>query len=130
MLCGCTCPGSNGSQWFITERDTPHLDNRHSVFGKVVAGLDIVGKIARVNRGRSDRPVKDIILTKVEIFRSVAGVNGLVLTKLDGTARGGILVAIAAKHKLPVYFIGVGEQVEDLEPFSASDFAKTIAGLT
>jgi fused signal recognition particle receptor len=68
-------------------------------------------------------------LSQVEIFRNVAGVNGLVMTKLDGTARGGILVAIAAKHKLPVYFIGVGEQVEDLEPFSAGDFAKAIAGV-
>ena len=63
-------------------------------------------------------------LNQVEIFRNVAGVNGLVMTKLDGTARGGILVAIAAKHKLPVYFIGVGEQVDDLEPFSAGDFAR------
>ncbi|MCH4555359.1 fused signal recognition particle receptor [Mesorhizobium sp. USDA 4775] len=68
-------------------------------------------------------------LNQVEIFRNIAGVNGLVMTKLDGTARGGILVAIAAKHKLPVYFIGVGEQVDDLEPFSASEFARAIAGV-
>jgi fused signal recognition particle receptor len=68
-------------------------------------------------------------LNQVEIFRNIAGVNGLVMTKLDGTARGGILVAIAAKHKLPVYFIGVGEQVEDLEPFSANEFARAIAGV-
>ncbi len=67
-------------------------------------------------------------LSQVEIFRNVAGVNGLVMTKLDGTARGGILVAIAAKHKLPVYFVGVGEQVADLEPFSAKEFAAAIAG--
>ncbi|MDQ0560771.1 fused signal recognition particle receptor [Rhizobium mesoamericanum] len=68
-------------------------------------------------------------LSQVEIFRNVAGVNGLIMTKLDGTARGGILVAISAKHKLPVYFIGVGEGVEDLEPFEAEDFAQAIAGL-
>ncbi|TGS12462.1 signal recognition particle-docking protein FtsY [Mesorhizobium sp. M2E.F.Ca.ET.209.01.1.1] len=68
-------------------------------------------------------------LNQVEIFRNVAGVNGLVMTKLDGTARGGILVAIAARHRLPVYFIGVGEQVDDLEPFSASEFARAIAGV-
>jgi fused signal recognition particle receptor len=68
-------------------------------------------------------------LSQVEIFRNVAGVNGLVMTKLDGTARGGILVAIAARHRLPVYFIGVGEQVDDLEPFSAADFARAIAGV-
>lgn len=67
-------------------------------------------------------------LNQVEIFRNVAGVNGLVMTKLDGTARGGILIAIAAKHKLPVYFIGVGESVDDLEPFSADEFADAIAG--
>ncbi len=67
-------------------------------------------------------------LNQVEIFKNVAGVNGLVMTKLDGTARGGILVGIAAKHKLPVYFIGVGEQVADLEPFSAQEFASAIAG--
>ncbi|MBB4954886.1 fused signal recognition particle receptor [Agrobacterium vitis] len=68
-------------------------------------------------------------MNQVEIFRNIAGVNGLVMTKLDGTARGGILVAIAAKHKLPVYFIGVGEGVDDLEPFEAEDFARAIAGV-
>jgi peptidyl-prolyl cis-trans isomerase A (cyclophilin A) len=69
-------PGSNGSQWFITERDTAHLDNRHSVFGKVVVGNDIVKKIARVNRGRNDRPTKDVVLEKVEIFRSATPPTG------------------------------------------------------
>ena len=59
----------------------------------------------------------------------ILGVNGLVMTKLDGTARGGIMVSIAAKFKLPVFFIGAGEQVEDLEPFDAKDFARSIAGL-
>ncbi len=68
-------------------------------------------------------------LNQVEIFGKVAGVNGLVMTKLDGTARGGILVAISARHKLPVFFLGVGEGVDDLEPFEAADFARSIAGL-
>ena len=69
-------------------------------------------------------------LNQVEIFRNIAGVSGLIMTKLDGTARGGILVAISAKHKLPVYFIGVGEGTDDLEPFNATDFAEAIAGIS
>ena len=76
-----------------------------------------------------DATVGQNALSQVELFRKTAGITGLVMTKLDGTARGGILVAIAAKHKLPVYFIGVGEQVDDLEPFSANEFARAIAGL-
>jgi len=67
-------------------------------------------------------------LNQVEIFGKRAGVTGLVMTKLDGTARGGILVAIAQKFALPVHFIGVGEGVDNLEPFAARDFAQAIAG--
>jgi fused signal recognition particle receptor len=76
-----------------------------------------------------DATVGQNALSQVEIFRKIAGVTGLVMTKLDGTARGGILVALAAKFNLPVHFIGVGENVEDLAPFSARDFARAIAGL-
>ncbi|MEM6665129.1 MAG: signal recognition particle-docking protein FtsY [Pseudomonadota bacterium] len=68
-------------------------------------------------------------LQQVDIFGKTAGVTGLVMTKLDGTAKGGILVAISAKHKLPVHFIGVGEGVDDLQPFSAADYARAIAGV-
>ncbi len=68
-------------------------------------------------------------LNQVEIFRKTAGVTGLIMTKLDGTARGGILVAIADKHKLPVHAIGVGEGADDLQPFEPRDFARAIAGL-
>ncbi len=76
-----------------------------------------------------DATVGQNAMSQVEIFGKVAGVTGLVMTKLDGTARGGILVAIADRFKLPVHFIGVGETADDLEPFSARDFAAAIAGL-
>jgi fused signal recognition particle receptor len=68
-------------------------------------------------------------LAQVDIFREIAGVTGLVLTKIDGTARGGILVAIAERFGLPVHAIGIGEGVDDLRPFDANDFARAIAGL-
>jgi fused signal recognition particle receptor len=76
-----------------------------------------------------DATVGQNALSQVEIFGRVAGVTGLVMTKLDGTARGGILVAIADKFKLPVHYIGVGEQMEDLAPFEARDFGRALAGL-
>jgi fused signal recognition particle receptor len=76
-----------------------------------------------------DATVGQNALSQVEVFRDIAGVTGLVMTKLDGTARGGILVAVAAKFGLPVHFIGVGEGIEDLAPFSAKDFARAIAGI-
>jgi fused signal recognition particle receptor len=76
-----------------------------------------------------DATVGQNALSQVEAFHRTAGVTGLVMTKLDGTARGGILVALAEKHKLPVHFIGVGEGVDDLAAFTARDFAQAIAGI-
>ena len=77
-----------------------------------------------------DATVGQNALSQVEIFKRDIGVTGLAMTKLDGTARGGILVAIAARFQMPVHYIGVGETVEDLAPFSARDFARAIAGLS
>jgi fused signal recognition particle receptor len=76
-----------------------------------------------------DATVGQNALSQTAEFTKVAGVTGLVMTKLDGTARGGILVALAAKHKLPVHFIGVGEGIDDLSAFAAKDFANAIAGI-
>ena len=75
-----------------------------------------------------DATVGQNALSQVEAFQKTAGVTGLIMTKLDGTARGGILVALAEKYKLPVHFIGVGEGIDDLAPFTAHDFARAIAG--
>src|SRR5262249_1615147 len=66
-----------------------------------------------------DAPVGQNAIGQVEAFRETAGVTGLVMTKLDGTAKGGVLVAIAEKFPLPIHFVGVGEKAEDLQPFSA-----------
>jgi fused signal recognition particle receptor len=97
-------------------------------------------KIIRVIRKLDPTAPHSVLLTldattgqnavnQVETFGRRAGVTGLVMTKLDSTARGGILVAIAARYGLPVHFIGVGEGVDNLEPFAAEDFAKALVGL-
>ncbi len=95
-------------------------------------------KVVRVMRKVDATAPHDVLLVldattgqnamqQVEVFRERAGVTGLVMTKLDGTARGGILVAISARHGLPVHAIGVGEGVDDLQSFSAKDYARAIA---
>ena len=76
-----------------------------------------------------DATVGQNALSQVEEFAKTAGVTGLMMTKLDGTARGGILVAIAERFRLPVHCIGIGEGVDDLEPFVARDFTAAIAGV-
>ncbi|WP_439547405.1 signal recognition particle-docking protein FtsY [Sandarakinorhabdus sp.] len=67
-------------------------------------------------------------LSQIEVFRAVAGVTGLVMTKLDGSARGGMLVAAAEAYGLPIHAIGVGEGMDDLRPFAAAEFAAALAG--
>ncbi len=100
--------------------------------------MDELEKVIRVLRKIDPTAPHDCILVldattgqnaiaQVDVFREKAGVTGLVMTKLDGTARGGILVAIAAKHKLPVHAVGVGEGVDDLQPFDPGEFARAIA---
>lgn len=68
-------------------------------------------------------------VNQVEVFRDVCQVTGLVMTKLDGSARGGVLVAVAEKFGLPVHYVGVGEQAGDLRPFDADDFARALCGV-
>ena len=102
--------------------------------------MDELDKVVRVIRKQDTSAPHAVLLvldattgqnaiSQAEVFTKVAGVTGLIMTKLDGTARGGILVAIAEKFKLPVHAIGVGEQIDDLQPFEAEAFARAIAGL-
>ncbi len=68
-------------------------------------------------------------LSQIEVFQDVTKVTGLIMTKLDGTARGGVLVAAAKQFGMPIHAIGVGETIEDLRPFKAEDLAAAIAGI-
>ena len=68
-------------------------------------------------------------VTQVDIFRKIADVSGLVMTKLDGTAKGGVLVSLADRFGLPIHAIGLGEQIDDLSPFDPQEFARALVGL-
>lgn len=76
-----------------------------------------------------DATVGQNALHQMEAFRTTANVTGLVMTKLDGTAKGGVLVAIAERHAVPIHFIGVGEAAEDLQPFDSDAFARALVGV-
>jgi fused signal recognition particle receptor len=109
------------------------LQNRSELMGELQKVVRVIKKIDDSAPHAVllvlDATVGQNALSQVEIFKKDIGVTGLAMTKLDGTARGGILVAIAARFKMPVHFVGVGEAVDDLAPFSARDFARAIAGL-
>ncbi len=102
--------------------------------------MEELAKIVRVIRKKDpDAPHNTLLvldattgqnaLSQVEIFRRLADVSGLVMTKLDGTAKGGVLVALADRFGLPIHAIGVGEQIDDLAPFDPEDFARALTGL-
>ncbi|GGO98215.1 signal recognition particle-docking protein FtsY [Stakelama pacifica] len=102
--------------------------------------MDELAKIRRVLGRLNPEAPHDVVLvldattgqnalSQIEVFKEVAGVTGLVMTKLDGTARGGVLVNAAEKYGLPIHAIGVGEQVDDLRPFDANEVARIIAGV-
>ena len=101
--------------------------------------MEELAKIVRVIRKKDpDAPHNTLLvldattgqnaLSQVETFKKLADVTGLVMTKLDGTAKGGVLVALADKFGLPIHAIGVGEQIDDLAPFDPEDFAKALTG--
>ncbi len=102
--------------------------------------MDELAKIRRVlGRLNPDAP-HDVVLVldatngqnalaQIDVFKEVAGVTGLIMTKLDGTARGGVLVAAAEQYGLPIHAIGVGEKIEDLRPFDPDLVARVIAGV-
>jgi len=102
--------------------------------------MEELAKIVRVIRKRDESAPHNTLLvldattgqnalSQVETFRRIADVTGLVMTKLDGTARGGVLVALADRFGLPIHAIGVGEQIDDLAPFDPRDFAAALTGL-
>ena len=110
------------------------LQNRSELMGELEKLVRVVKKIDDSAPHSVllvlDATVGQNALSQVEIFKKSVGVTGLAMTKLDGTARGGILVALAAKFHMPVHYVGIGEAVDDLAPFSARDFGRAIAGLS
>lgn len=102
--------------------------------------MDELAKIVRVLKKIDETAPHDVLLVldatvgqnalaQADVFRSIAGVTGLVMTKLDGTAKGGVLVAVSDRFQIPIHYIGVGEGVDDLQPFNARRFARALAGL-
>ena len=102
--------------------------------------MDELAKIVRVLKKLEPEAPHDALLvldattgqnthSQVEVFRDMINISGLVVTKLDGTAKGGVVVALAEKFGLPVHAVGVGETIDDLRPFKASAFARGLLGL-
>ena len=103
--------------------------------------MDELAKVVRVIRKLDDTAPHDSVivldgtvgqnaLSQVSAFRDVAGITGMIVTKLDGSAKGGVVIALAEQYGLPVHAVGVGEGADDLQPFEARDFANALAGVS
>lgn len=123
---------ANGTDVLIVDT-AGRLQNRREL-------MDELAKIRRVLGRLNPAAPHDVVLvldattgqnalSQIEVFKETAGVTGLVMTKLDGTARGGVLVAAAEQYGLPIHAIGVGETIDDFRPFDANEVARIIAGV-
>ncbi len=111
--------------------------------GRLQNKTDLMDELAKINRVIKkvipDAPHQTLLtidattgqnaLSQVESFNKISDVSGLIITKLDGTSKGGILVAVSQQYNLPIYFIGIGEQIEDLDVFESASFAKGLLGI-
>jgi fused signal recognition particle receptor len=108
------------------------LQNKAELMGELAKIVRVIKKVDPEAPHETwlvlDATVGQNALSQTEAFRHAGGVTGLVMTKLDGTAKGGVLVAVTERHKLPIRFVGVGEKAEDLHPFSAAAFARGLVG--
>ena len=149
--CGCTVtarePGADAAGLAYEALETARRDGDDLLLidtaGRLHNKADLMAelqKIIRVLRKLDESAPHDVILVldattgqnahaQVETFKQLVDVTGLVVTKLDGSARGGVLVALAERFGLPVHAIGVGETADDLRPFQARDFAASLVGL-
>ena len=109
------------------------LQNRRELMDELAKVVRVIKKLDETAPHSSllvlDATVGQNALSQAEVFKDIAGTTGLIMTKLDGTARGGVLVALADKHALPIHYIGVGESAEDLQVFNADAFARALAGI-
>src|SRR3546814_5420007 len=139
MTCGCffffkqkTAYEMRISDWSSDVCSSDLLQNKREL-------MDELAKIRRVLGRLNPAAPHDVVLvldattgqnalSQIEVFQEMAGVTGLVMTKLDGTPRGGVMVAAADKYKLPIHAIGIGKTIDDLRPLDRKELAKAIPG--
>ena len=123
-----------------TQADVALIDTAGRLQNKAELMAELTKIIRAIRKVDEDAPHETLLvldatvgqnaLSQLESFRMASEITGLVMTKLDGTAKGGVLVALAERHAIPIHFIGVGERAEDLQPFNAESFARALVGLS